>query len=222
MSVPRGCLSCDCWTATINIISQAEAPFRPLSPSSARQLAPNMPLSDVLSLGRNLVQHWELLNGCPSSEAHLSQPVFRFMADAIGRALTLHEMAIGGILKRQASETRDSRELSPWRVFNNHNGAHLPHDTPTSRPSSERRSLCKLQPTLIGSLELDDEEEIVIVHREALRHSVTRLGAILQDIEEELRQEGRNEVSEAEHPLQDKEVKELMGRLFRLLGRIAT
>ena len=70
-------------------------------------------------------------------------------------------------------------------------------------------------------LELDDEEEIIIVHREALRHSITRLGAILQDIEEELRQGGQNEVSEVEHPLRDKEVKELMGRLFRLLGRVS-
>ncbi|KAI0377299.1 hypothetical protein F5Y04DRAFT_264778 [Hypomontagnella monticulosa] len=180
-----------------------------------------MPLSDVLSLGRNLVQHWELLNGCPSSEAHLGQPVFRFMADAISRALTLHEMAIDGILKRKTLQARETRESSPWQSQGNQTGANAPHGTPASRTSSDRPKRCKLQPTLVGSLELDDEEEIVIVHREALRHSITRLGAILQDIEEELRQGSQNEVSEVEHPLRDKEVKELMGRLFRLLGRVS-
>lgn len=180
-----------------------------------------MSLSDVLSLGRNLVQHWEILNGCASSEAHLGPLVFRFMADAIGRVLTLYEIAIEGVLKRGAMETRGS---SSWQSYGT-DVTNLPYATPASRPDSDlsrhSRSLSRSSPpTFVGSLELDDEEEIAIVARESLKHSVIRLGAMLQDIEEETRQCGPNELSEVEQPLQDKEVKELIGRLFRLLGRV--
>ncbi|RYP18867.1 hypothetical protein DL765_003655 [Monosporascus sp. GIB2] len=78
---------------------------------------------------------------------------------------------------------------------------------------------CNITPTFVGGLELDDEE-IAIVGQEALRHSIIRLGAMLQDIGEETRQHGPDELSDVEQPLQDKEVKELIGRLFRLLGRV--
>ncbi|KAL7623515.1 hypothetical protein AAE478_007198 [Parahypoxylon ruwenzoriense] len=221
MSMPRGGWACDCWAATIRIISESEAPFRPSS-SPAQHPARTMPLSEVLSLGRNLVQHWELLNGCASSEVHLGPLVLRFMADAIGRTLTLYEVAIEGVLRRGVPETR---EPALWQSYSD-DEVNLPHAAHlsghNSNPPGPRRSPPghNIAPTLVGGLELDDDEEIAIVAREALKHSVIRLGAMLQDIEEETRQYGPDELSEAEHPLQDKEVKELIGRLFRLLGRV--
>ncbi|RYP74942.1 hypothetical protein DL771_002726 [Monosporascus sp. 5C6A] len=223
MSVPRGGLTCDCWAATIRIISQSEAPFRHSS-SSAQQPARSMSLSDVLGLGRNLVQHWELLNCCASFEAHLGPPVLRYMADAISRVLALYEMALEGVLG--APET--AREPRPRRSYRDA-AANPPHATfaPKSNPipagsmSEHGRPLsCNITPTFVGGLELDDEEEVAIVRQEALRHSIIRLGAMLQDIEEETRQRGPDEPSDVEQPLQDKEVKELIGRLFRLLGRV--
>ncbi|KAI0108102.1 hypothetical protein F4814DRAFT_44970 [Daldinia grandis] len=155
---------CNCWAATLRVISESEAPFRPQSPSSQR-LPRSMPLSDVLTLGRNLLQHWELLNGCASSDTHLNPFVFRFIADAIGCILTLHELAIEGLSERDAPES------SIWQ-------------SPGARPrlnmsGNVMSPIRNTAPTLISNLELDDKEEITIVGREALIHSLMRLGAVL-------------------------------------------
>ncbi|OCK75201.1 hypothetical protein K432DRAFT_386337 [Lepidopterella palustris CBS 459.81] len=180
-----------------------------------------MSLSDILGLVRNLVQHWELLNGCASSEAHICPLVLRSMADAISRILALYEMAIEGV-----PGVPDSRERGLRPSYRDAANPSYAAFTPRSNSMSARnkseqgRSLsCNTTPTFVGSLELDDEEEIAIVGQEALRHSIIRLGAMPQDIEE-TRQYDPDELSDAEQSLQDKEVKELIWRLFRLLGRL--
>ncbi|KAI8964332.1 hypothetical protein F5Y11DRAFT_345685 [Daldinia sp. FL1419] len=210
MSVPPGGWVCNCWAATLRVISQSEAPFRSQSHSPAQHIPRSMSLSDVLEIGRNLLQHWELLNGCASSDTHLSPLVFRFIADAISRILTLHELAIEGLSKRDAPEIRDSDTWQSSDVGTNLgiSGNSMPLVRNTT-------------PTFISNLELNDEEEIAIVGREALRHSIMRLGAILQDIEEETRQFDQDQVNSiVDKPLKDKEIRELIGRLFRILGRI--
>ncbi|KAI1474440.1 hypothetical protein K445DRAFT_255998 [Daldinia sp. EC12] len=209
MSVPSGDWVCNCWAATLRVISQSEAAFRPQSSSSGQPLSQSMSISDVLTLSRNLLQHWELLNGCPSSDTHLNPLVFRFIADAVSRILTLHELALQGLSKRDVS---DIREPGSWQ-------------SPDGGPDLDTSGNVILQiqntiPICISSLELDDEEEIAIVCRETLKHSIMRLGAILQDIEEETRQFDPDQIASVDNPLQDKEIRELIGRLFRILGRV--
>ncbi|KAI1642749.1 uncharacterized protein F4817DRAFT_352018 [Daldinia loculata] len=206
MSVPPGGWVCNCWAATLRVISQSEAPFRPQSPSSLQHLPRSMSLSDVLTFGRNLLQHWELLNGCASSDTHLNPLVFRFIADAISRILTLHELAIEGLSKRDAPES------SVWES----SGAGPDLNMSGNAMSPIRNTA----PTFISSLVLDDEEEIAIVGREALIHSLMCLGAVLQDIEEETRQFDQGQFTIVDKPLRDEEIRELIGRLFRLLGKV--
>ncbi|KAI1389349.1 uncharacterized protein F4822DRAFT_198197 [Hypoxylon trugodes] len=211
MSVSQGGgWHCGCWAATIRIGSEVEGPFRSLNSSSA----PTMPLGDVLSLGRKLVQHWEYLNGCASSEAHLGPLAFRIMADAISRVMSLYEKAVDDVLKRKPSETRGTAELGTRQGVDGGATRNIPYHDET--PSHSATSIS------IGELELDDEEEVAIVSREALRHSIIRLGAMLQDLEEETYRHNPDEASNAvQCPLQDKEIKELIGWSFRLLGKVS-
>lgn len=88
--------TCNCWAATIRIINLSREPYHPSSSPSGQPLARNMSLSDVQLLGRNLVQHWEALNGCASSDLHLRPPAVCFMADAISRILGLYDMVVDG------------------------------------------------------------------------------------------------------------------------------
>ncbi|KAI1799997.1 hypothetical protein F4811DRAFT_58790 [Daldinia bambusicola] len=208
MSVPSGGWVCNCWTATLHVISQSEEAFRPQSSSSGQQLSQSMSISDVLTLSRNLLQHWELLNGCASSDSHLNPLVFRFIADAVSRILTLHELAFQALSKKDAS---DITEAGTWQSPDRR--ANL--DISGNAVPQIRNTI----PIYISSLELDDKEEIAIVCRETLKHSIMRLGAILQDIEEESRQFDPDQTSSVDNLLREKEIRELIGRLFRILGR---
>ncbi|PGH01261.1 hypothetical protein GX51_05316 [Blastomyces parvus] len=221
MSAPGAIPSCDCWVATIRILNQCESPFKqlPQSPTS-------MPFNELLALSQNLVQHWEVMNGCTSSEAHINPQLLRFMADAVGRVLTLHDIVVEGmLLSRQPDDLQRQ-----GRTYGDA-GRNCPHATFSLEPNSQAcnvadcgdgRACQNATLAFVGSLKLDDEEEVSIVFQEALRHSIIRLGAMLQDIEEEIHQFGPDEFSNVERPLQDTEVKGLIGRLFGVLGRISS
>ncbi|KAI1846150.1 hypothetical protein JX265_010528 [Neoarthrinium moseri] len=66
-------------------------------------------------------------------------------------------------------------------------------------------------PVTLGSLELDAEEARMVVH-EALRHTITRLGDLLNDIEDESKQATAHDIVE--------DVKRAQMLMFRLLGRV--
>lgn len=68
----------------------------------------------------------------------------------------------------------------------------------------------------LGSMQLDDYE-MTIVSREALRHATMRLGEMLHDIEEDISIVGAHSSQRSDHAV---EVKQIMSRLLRLLGRI--
>lgn len=57
-----------------------------------------MSLDEVLSIGTALVEHWELLHGCPATETHLDARMLQTMIDAVIKTLTLYEVAVGSIL----------------------------------------------------------------------------------------------------------------------------
>jgi len=68
----------------------------------------------------------------------------------------------------------------------------------------------------VGVLELDEEDDIRAVAQAALSWSVVRLGAVLQDVEEESQSFEAAELREAGH----ERMKELTGRTLRLLGQV--
>jgi len=77
-----------------------------------------------------------------------------------------------------------------------------------------------LPPVSVGVLVLEPSEAAIVV-RESLKHSVIRLSVMLQDIEEEAALLlSRNHQAEYTYPLQSKDVKGLVTRLFRLLGSV--
>ena len=184
---------CECWASLIRIISQIEAaaPGSQASPSSQEQqaapssdsrqphppLARHLPLDERLVLGELIVNQWELLNGCAHSASHLGHrgpALLRVVCDAVGRVLTLYELAVVSA-----------------------------EDALAGRAS-------------VGTLELDEADDVRAVARAALSWSTVRCGAVLQDIEEESQDYSAEELREANHPV----VKDLTGRTLRLLGQV--
>jgi hypothetical protein len=133
----------------------------------------HLPLDERLVLGEAIVNQWELLNGCAHSASHLGPPLLRFVCDAVGRMLTLYELAVS-----------------------------------TEDPLGGRAS--------VGTLELDEADDVQAVARAALSWSIVRLGAVLQDIEEESQGYSAEQLREVNHPI----VKDLTGRTLRLLGQV--
>ncbi|CAJ2506372.1 Uu.00g005020.m01.CDS01 [Anthostomella pinea] len=180
---------CGCWPATLRIAnlcqSHAEAEASSMREAGA---AHGSFLADALTMSRDLVQHWGTINGCASSESHMTPQALCSMADAIDQVLRGHATAIEDLSRRHQH--------------------HHHHHEATRGPHAAR--------TFVGRLELDADEG-AIVAQEALKHSLIRLAAMLQDVEEEsalLR-------SEAEpHPLRGRDIRDLTTRLFRLLGSV--
>lgn len=223
-----GGVTCDCWAATMQIIRELKAPFiideavdgngngdNSASSATSPQIpGKTMPLDQMLALGRRLVQHWEFLNSCPSSAAHLVPITLRFMTDAISAVLALYDIATDRMQLREGQGALGSGLSTSFSTpgptatsASNHSGARMNNNTP---------------PTYLGTLRLDDdgEHEAAIVAQEALRHSVIQLGVMLQDIEEEASQYGPVELSDMEQPLRVQDIKNLITRLFHLLGRL--
>jgi len=69
----------------------------------------------------------------------------------------------------------------------------------------------------VGDLELDSAESNLVA-QEVLSHSIARSTVMLQDIEEEVSLQ-RQQLT-GNYSLQEKDLKELVTRLFRLLGRV--
>lgn len=57
-----------------------------------------MSLDEVLSLGADLVEQWELLHGCHVTDAHLDARMLQAMTDAVAQILTLYEVAAESII----------------------------------------------------------------------------------------------------------------------------
>lgn len=46
-----------------------------------------------------MVEHWELLHGCPVADTHLDARMLQTMIDAIVKTLTLYEAAVASLLE---------------------------------------------------------------------------------------------------------------------------
>ncbi|KAI0859280.1 hypothetical protein F4860DRAFT_268886 [Xylaria cubensis] len=153
-------------------------------------------LSATLTIACDLVQHWGAINGCPNVDSHISAHTLCTMTDAVGLVLRGHELAIEAANKSTSSSH---------------------HHHPQSHESAPRAARTGYQAT-IGRLELEPSEA-AIVAREALKHSIVRLAAMLQDIAEEAALMAQRN-SQIVHPLRDRDVRGLTTRLFVTLASV--
>lgn len=165
--------------------------------------------SDKLTIGRKLVQHWELLNGCANFVSHMGPQTLHYMIESISWVLHDYETAVD-LLSRSASETQ-TRARQSGSIF-----------TPASNSTSslwdkQGAAEWNIPTALVGKLELEPAEAILVA-QEAFSHSIARLTLMLQDIEEEaaLQRQQPN----ADYSLRERDLKDLVTRLFRLLRRV--
>ncbi|KAI0438614.1 hypothetical protein F4803DRAFT_86216 [Xylaria telfairii] len=189
--------SCDCEAETRRIVGQVGQISSRLATSAPGQASPSLPsspspLADTLKTAHVLVQHWGHVNGCPRAGSHMDAPMLCTMTDAIGAIMRGHEQVV------EKSVSLQRRRRIPGR--------------------SDDAPVAIVMPTAaIGELELEPAEQVIVV-QEALKHSILRLAAVLQDIQEEAALIGREQ--QVGSPLCSKGVNELSTRLFRLLGAV--
>ncbi|KAI1187055.1 hypothetical protein F5B17DRAFT_339039 [Nemania serpens] len=167
------------------------------SSSSSSASSSSQSLPAMLKRAQVLVKHWGDVNGCPNAGAHLNERMLYTMTDAIGAILSDYEVAVGLILLSQSSASQNCRRDRS----DTNNGVGENH----------------MPKAMIGELELELAERAIVV-QQAVKHSVLRLAAVMQDIEEEAALATRS--SKGESSLHDRGVKELITRLFRLLGTV--
>jgi hypothetical protein len=134
----------------------------------------------------------------------------------MGRNLVQHWGALNGCANAEShlgtQTLRYMADAIGW-VLRDHEVA---IDDLSRRPQPHRAAEGNPPRTFIGRLELDPAEAAVVV-QEALKHSLIRLAAMLQDIEEETALMGR---SEAADPLWERNIKNHITQLFRMLGSV--
>lgn len=166
-------------------------------------------LSGILNTGYKLAQHWEMLNGCANSVSHMGPQTLHYMIESISWVLRDYER-VANVISRSTGEaqtvTRQPGSLSTQAS-----------NSTSSHWNNERAAEWSIPTVLIGNLELEPAEAILVA-QEAFSHSIARLTLMLQDIEEEaaLQRQQPN----ADYSLQEKDLKDLVMRMFRLLRRI--
>lgn len=194
-------MRCDCTAETLRIVTTIhESTSPPGSDVSNNNNSRTTSLGDVLGAGRLLVRNWERLNGCSDASAHLDAAMLRTIAEAANSLIGLYE-SVGvsvGILPPISTPS------------------HAATGSPAQGGSSSNTpALATVKSdTYLGTHALD-EEEAVMVGREALRHSVLLLGEVLHDISKDLGDLGGGETEDTRAIL-DKSSTDML----RLLGRI--
>ncbi|KAI0808762.1 hypothetical protein GGR55DRAFT_183907 [Xylaria sp. FL0064] len=198
--------SCDCDAETRRIIGHVSQISSTLATSAPGQASPStskstglqsplFPLANRLETAHVLVQHWGNVNGCPRAGSHMGAPMLCTMIDAISAVMHGHEDVVDGLISWQRRR----------RVI-----------TTTGPGRNDDAPVTVVMPTVaIGELELEPVEQVIVV-QEALKHSILRLAAMLQDIQEEAALIGSER--QVGSPLCGKGLNELSTRLFRLLG----
>ncbi|KAI0100504.1 hypothetical protein GGR51DRAFT_532289 [Nemania sp. FL0031] len=172
-------------SSPLSMSTSSSAPAQDTAADQAKPAAFESFLSSTLTMAHNLVQHWGTINGCSSAQSHITPQTLCSMTDAIGMILRDHELAVDAMSQ-----------------ISHRDGA---------AAASEKLNIPRAS---IGSLELDPSEAAIVI-QESLKHSIIRLAAMLQDIEEEATLLGQDQ-----SPLRDKDVKGLITRLFRVLANV--
>ncbi len=129
----------------------------------------------------------------------------QYMAESIKWVLSDYEKVVDDLSSNTQASTRESVPMIPTPIS----------DLTPNAWDIEQRNLPK---AFVGTLELEPAEVVMVV-QEALSHSIARLAVMLQDLEEEvsvLKQQQLN----VDNLLREKDLKDLVSRLFRLLGRV--
>ncbi|ORY04453.1 hypothetical protein BCR34DRAFT_56188 [Clohesyomyces aquaticus] len=198
-SQPPNPETCNCWAQLVRIISQIEAPF---APPSGPQTQPH----NQESSSRHQQHQHILTRNLPLDERLV-----------LGEALVNQWELLNGCT-RSTSHLRPAllrfvcdaveRMLTLYELF-------LSSSLSSSAAGEDPLSGGGARAS-VGALEFDEEDDIRAVAHAALSWSVVRLGAVLQDVEEESQGFGAAELREAGH----ERVKELTGRTLRLLGQV--
>lgn len=195
-------MTCDCTPETLRIVAAIhESICPPPSDANTNNNSRTVSLGDVLGAGRLLVRNWERLNGCSNASNHLDTAMLRTIAEAANGLIGLYE-SVGvsaGILTTISLPSRAA--TGNTALVSSGNAPAL------ATVQSE---------TYLGTHALD-EEEAIMVGREALRHSVLLLGEVLHDISKDLGDLGGSDTEDTRTIL-DKSSTDML----RLLGRINT
>jgi hypothetical protein len=197
-SHPPNLETCDCWTQLVRVINQIEAPFAPESgiegrthhQESSRYQQRQQILTHNIPLDERLVLGEALVNQWE-----------------LLNGCTWSTSHLCPTLMRFVCDAVE-RMLTLYELFLSSSSSHFTAREDTPSGSDVRAS--------VGVLELDEEDDIRAVMHAALSWSVVRLGAVLQDVEEESQAFGAAGLRESGY----ERVKELTGRTLRLLGQV--
>lgn len=193
-------MTCDCTAETLRIFAAIHESSCPPPPDvNNHNNSHPISLGDVLGAGRLLVRNWERLNGCANASDHLDAAMLRTIVEAAGSLMGLFE-SVGvsaGILREIGTPSRAATSKTA-----------LGSGTSTPALVSVHSA------TYLGNHALD-EEEAIMVGREALRHSVLLVGEMLHDISKDLGDLGGGDTGDMRAIL-DKSSTDMI----RLLGRI--
>lgn len=196
-------MTCDCTPETLRIVTAIhESTCPPPSDANTNNNSRTISLGDVLGAGRLLVRNWERLNGCSNASTHLDAAMLRRIAEAANGLMGLYE-SVGVSVGIFPTISTPSRAATGDTALGS---------------SGNTPSLVTVQSdTYLGTHALD-EEEAIMVGREALRHSVLLLGEVLHDISKDLGDLGGGGDTEDTRAILDKSSTDML----RLLGRINT
>lgn len=203
--------------------------------SNGIQRPPTTALDDVLGEGRSLVRNWERMNGCANASMHLDSDytTLQAMIGAVDNLVGLYEMLgeAASLFAATRPGGRDSRRDSPreWPTYaseaytpDTNTGAisSRPLMNPSSGFSGHNMGNFAQPAAYLGTHRLDDEEA-VLVAREAVRHSVMLLGELLHDIERDFDEElVKRHCHNADAAIISEAAGKVSARLLRFLGRI--
>ncbi|KAK2616097.1 hypothetical protein N8I77_002806 [Diaporthe amygdali] len=214
MQPDHASMTCDCSPEILRIVAAIHESTCPPTPNDSNH---TISLSDVLGTGRLLVRNWERLNGCFNASSHLDAALLRAIADAANGLIGLYEYVgtAAGMLPAIGRGTDRERRTSRMAT-----SSPCTTSTPSQSISGSSNPLGRLvpirSPTYLGTHSLD-EDEAIMVGREALRHSILLLGEVLHDISKDLEELGDNDIDGTRPKLE-----KTSADLLRLLGRINT
>lgn len=211
-------MTCDCTPETLRIATAIHectcAPSHDVN-NNNNNTNRTISLGDVLCAGRLLVRNWERLNGCFNATTHLDGAMLRTIAEAANGLIGLYESVgvAAGILPALGQGISDRERAGTSRFVSN---SPYTIDAP-SRAATGNAAVGMVvvqSATYLGAHALD-EDEAIMVGREALRHSVLLLGEILHDISKDFEDLGGDD-NEDTRAILDKGSTDML----RLLGRI--
>lgn len=139
----------------------------------------------------------------------MESQILQYMAESMSWVLRDYETVVDAMF-RDSSEAQTTENQSASML-------NATPNLPSTLGDKERPTHETMPRAFFGKLELDLDEAIIVA-QEALSHWIARLTVMLQDMEEEVALQRQQ--PKVDYPLQEKDTKDLVTRLFRLLRRV--